>query len=193
MTYEMSGNPDTIYVDVNTATPGFALIIVFVVFLGVGVVCLLTFVSRWLGLRRYPGFSMDGGTVLRGVGALVCLAGCLASLGAYALSPSYRAEQAAQGERAVAAVRERYGLDAHCEFVPYNPFDDEDTSFGRLYIDADGRSWPTRVTRATYQSRYDHRDVTRSSDETFVVEVLTDSGYVPISDFARAHGGEVAY
>lgn len=193
MSYEMSGNPNTIYVDVNAASSSFAIVVVFCIFLAVGVVCLFSFVSRWLGLRRYPGFSMDGRTVLCGVGALACLVGCLLSLGAYALNPSYRAEQAAQGERAVAAVRERFGLDAHCEFVPYNPFDDEESSFGRLYIDADGRSWPTRVTRATYQSRYDHRNVTRSSDETFVIEVLTDSGYVPISDFARQQGLTPAY
>lgn len=189
MDYDMTGNLNTIYVDAYTASTGFAIITAFSICLFLAVWNGLNFLRRRRALRQsYPGFSLDAKTKRAGLIALGGFVGSLVCLVLFAVNPNYEAEQAHQGAAAVQAVQERFGLDARWEFAPYNPFDDQNDIIGNLYIEEDGREYPTRITAATYQTRSGGEDVTKSSDETFVIEVKTNSGYVPISDFAKQHG-----
>ena len=191
MSYELAGNANTIYVDANTASSGFAIVVVFSVFV---------FLAIWNGFalfRRdmtlcseYRGFAMDERTKRKGVFVGACILGALVCLGLYATNPQYESEQAQQGAAAVKAVEERFGLEAHWEFAPYNPFDDQNDLIGNLYIDEGGTTYPTRITQATWE---DSDGKTHSSSETFVIEVRSDGSYVPISEFARSVGKEPAY
>ena len=191
MDYSLSGNANTIYVDVNTASSGFIIVTVCCLFLFFAVWFGMSFLGRWRALRnQYPGFAMDTKTKRAGIIAITCALGVLVSLAVYALNPNYEAEQAKQGQAAIEAVQERFHLDARWEFAPYNPTDDQNDLIGNLYIEANGREYPTRITQATFEGAHGK---TRTSDETFVIEVLTDSGYVPISDFAREQGESPAY
>ena len=187
MSYDMAGNPNTIYVPVDTSSSGFAIVAVFSVFLFLAVWNGLKFWGRVRALRAsYPGFAMDAKTRSKGLFALGCLVASVACVGLYALNPNYAAEQEAQANVAIEAIADRFGLDARWELSPYNPLDGEDR-LGKIFIQADGQDYPTRITAATYQGRSDGEEVTRKSDATFVVEVQTSSGYVPISDFAKQH------
>ena len=133
---------------------------------------------------------MDERTKRKGVFVGACILGALVCLGLYATNPQYESEQAQQGAAAVKAVEERFGLEAHWEFAPYNPFDDQNDLIGNLYIDEGGTTYPTRITQATWE---DSDGKTHSSSETFVIEVRSDGSYVPISEFARSVGKEPAY
>lgn len=194
MDYDMTGNPNTIYVDANTTSSTFIIIAVFSVFLFLAVWNGINFLRRRRALRQsYPGFSLDAKTKRQAIVAVACLIASLACLVVYAVNPNYEADQAQQGATAVRAVQDRFGLDAHWEFAPYNPFDDQNDLLGNLYIDEGGQTYPTRITPATYQARSDGEEVTKSGNETFVIEVRTNSGYVPISDFAKQHGVRPRY
>ena len=191
MSYELAGNANTIYVDANTASSGFAIVVVFSVFVFLAVWNGFALFRRYLTLRsEYRGFAMDERTKRKGVFVGACILGALVCLGLYATNPQYESEQAQQGAAAVKAVEERFGLEAHWEFAPYNPFDDQNDLIGNLYIDEGGTTYPTRITQATWE---DSDGKTHSSSETFVIEVRSDGSYVPISEFARSVGKEPAY
>lgn len=191
MSYELAGNANTIYVDANTASSGFAIVVVFSVFVFLAVWNGFALFRRYLTLRsEYRGFAMDERTKRKGVFVGACILGALVCLGLYAMNPQYESEQAQQGAAAVKAVKERFGLESHWEFAPYNPFDDQNDLIGNLYIDEGGTTYPTRITQATWE---DGDGKTHSSSETFVTEVRSDGSYVPISEFARSVGKEPAY
>ena len=191
MDYSMSGNMNTIYVDLNTSSTSFAIVTVACIFLFLAVWNGLKFKDRWFALRHdYPGFAMDAKTKRAGILAIVGLVGALLGVAVYAVNPNYEAERAQQGAAGVEAVNERFGLDARWEFSPYTPFDGQTDLIGKLYIVADGGEYPTRITQATYEGAHGK---SRTSDETFVIEVLTDRGYIPISEFADEHGGNQRY
>ena len=191
MSYELAGNANTIYVDVNTASSGFAIVVVFSVFVFLAVWNGFALFRRCMTLHgEYQGFAMDERTKRKGVFVGACILGALVCLGLYAANPQYESEQAQQGAAAVKAVEERFGLEAHWEFAPYNPFDDQNDLIGNLYIDEGGTTYPTRITQATWE---DSDGKTHSSSETFVIEVRSDGSYVPISEFARSVGKEPAY
>ena len=191
MSYELAGNANTIYVDVNTASSGFAIVVVFSVFVFLAVWNGFALFRRCMTLHgEYQGFAMDERTKRKGVFVGACILGALVCLGLYATNPQYESEQAQQGAAAVKAVEERFGLEAHWEFAPYNPFDDQNDLIGNLYIDEGGTTYPTRITQATWE---DSDGKTHSSSETFVIEVRSDGSYVPISEFARSVGKEPAY
>lgn len=191
MSYELAGNANTIYVDVNTASSGFAIVVVFSVFVFLAIWNGFALFRRYMTLcSEYRGFAMDERTKRKGVFVGACILGALVCLGLYATNPQYESEQAQQGAAAVKAVEERFGLEAHWEFAPYNPFDDQNDLIGNLYIDEGGTTYPTRITQATWE---DSDGKTHSSSETFVIEVRSDGSYVPISEFARSVGKEPAY
>lgn len=191
MSYELAGNANTIYVDANTASSGFAIVVVFSVFVFLAVWNGFALFRRYLTLRsEYRGFAMDERTKRKGVFVGACILGALVCLGLYAMNPQHESEQAQQGAAAVKAVKERFGLESHWEFAPYNPFDDQNDLIGNLYIDEGGTTYPTRITQATWE---DSDGKTHSSSETFVIEVRSDGSYVPISEFARSVGKEPAY
>ena len=191
MSYELAGNANTIYVDVNTASSGFAIVVVFSVFVFLAVWNGFALFRRCMTLHgEYQGFAMDERTKRKGVFVGACILGALVCLGLYAANPQYESEQAQQGAAAVKAVEERFGLESHWEFAPYNPFDDQNDLIGNLYIDEGGTTYPTRITQATWE---DSDGKTHSSSETFVIEVRSDGSYVPISEFARSVGKEPAY
>ena len=191
MSYELAGNANTIYVDVNTASSGFAIVVVFSVFVFLAVWNGFALFRRCMTLHgEYQGFAMDERTKRKGVFVGACILGALVCLGLYATNPQYESEQAQQGAAAVKAVEERFGLEAHWEFAPYNPFDDQNDLIGNLYIDEGGTTYPTRITQATWE---DSDGKAHSSDETFVIEVRSGGSYVPISEFARSAGKEPAY
>lgn len=191
MSYELAGNANTIYVDANTASSGFAIVVVFSVFVFLAIWNGFALFRRYMTLcSEYRGFAMDERTKRKGVFVGACILGTLVCLGLYATNPQYESEQAQQGAAAVKAVEERFGLEAHWEFAPYNPFDDQNDLIGNLYIDEGGTTYPTRITQATWE---DSDGKTHSSSETFVIEVRSDGSYVPISEFARSVGKEPAY
>lgn len=191
MSYELAGNANTIYVDANTASSGFAIVVVFSVFVFLAIWNGFALFRRYMTLcSEYRGFAMDERTKRKGVFVGACILGALVCLGLYATNPQYESEQAQQGAAAVKAVEERFGLKAHWEFAPYNPFDDQNDLIGNLYIDEGGTTYPTRITQATWE---DSDGKTHSSSETFVIEVRSDGSYVPISEFARSVGKEPAY
>lgn len=191
MSYELAGNANTIYVDANTASSGFAIVVVFSVFVFLAIWNGFSLFRRYMTLcSEYRGFAMDERTKRKGVFVGACILGALVCLGLYATNPQYESEQAQQGAAAVKAVEERFGLEAHWEFAPYNPFDDQNDLIGNLYIDGGGTTYPTRITQATWE---DSDGKTHSSSETFVIEVRSDGSYVPISEFARSVGKEPAY
>ena len=191
MSYELAGNANTIYVDVNTASSGFAIVVVFSVFVFLAVWNGFALFRRCMTLHgEYQGFAMDERTKRKGVFVGACILGALVCLGLYAANPQYESEQAQQGAAAVKAVEERFGLESHWEFAPYNPFDDQNDLIGNLYIDEGSTTYPTRITQATWE---DGDGKTHSSSETFVIEVRSDGSYVPISEFARSVGKEPAY
>lgn len=191
MSYELAGSTNTIYVDVNTASSGFAIVAVSSVFaFSAARNGFALFRRRMTPRGEYRGFAMDERTRRRGVFVGACILGALVCLGLYATNPQYESEQAQQGAAAVKAVEERFGLEAHWEFAPYNPFDDQNDLIGNLYIDEGGTTYPTRITQATWE---DSDGKTHSSSETFVIEVRSDGSYVPISEFARSVGKEPAY
>ncbi len=80
----------------------------------------------------------------------------------------------------------RLALEAHWEFAPYNPFDDQNGLIGNLYVDEGGTTRPTRITQATWE---DSDGKTHSGSEAFVIGLLTNRGHIPISEFAEEHGG----
>lgn len=191
MSYELAGNANTIYVDANTASSGFAIVVVFSVFVFLAIWNGFALFRRYMTLcSEYRGFAMDERTKRKGVFVGACILGALVCLGLYATNPQYESEQAQQGAAAVKAVEERFGLEAHWEFAPYNPFDDQNDLIGNLYIDEGGTTYPTHITQATWE---DSDGKTHSSSETFVIEVRSDGSYVPISEFARSVGKEPAY
>lgn len=191
MSYELAGNANTIYVDANTASSGFAIVVVFSVFVFLAIWNGFALFRRYMTLcSEYRGFAMDERTKRKGVFVGACILGALVCLGLYATNPQYESEQAQQGAAAVKAVEERFGLEAHWEFAPYNPFDDQNDLIGNPYIDEGGTTYPTRITQATWE---DSDGKTHSSSETFVIEVRSDGSYVPISEFARSVGKEPAY
>lgn len=191
MSYELAGNANTIHVDANTASSGFAIVVVFSVFVFLAIWNGFALFRRYMTLcSEYRGFAMDERTKRKGVFVGACILGALVCLGLYATNPQYESEQAQQGAAAVKAVEERFGLEAHWEFAPYNPFDDQNDLIGNLYIDEGGTTYPTRITQATWE---DSDGKTHSSSETFVIEVRSDGSYVPISEFARSVGKEPAY
>ena len=191
MSYELAGNANTIYVDANTASSGFAIVVVFSVFVFLAIWNGFALFRRYMTLcSEYRGFAMDERTKRKGAFVGACILGALVCLGLYATNPQYESEQAQQGAAAVKAVEERFGLEAHWEFAPYNPFDDQNDLIGNLYIDEGGTTYPTRITQATWE---DSDGKTHSSSETFVIEVRSDGSYVPISEFARSVGKEPAY
>ena len=191
MSYELAGNANTIYVDANTASSGFAIVVVFSVFVFLAIWNGFALFRRYMTLcSEYRGFAMDERTKRKGVFVGACILGALVCLGLYATNPQYESEQAQRGAAAVKAVEERFGLEAHWEFAPYNPFDDQNDLIGNLYIDEGGTTYPTRITQATWE---DSDGKTHSSSETFVIEVRSDGSYVPISEFARSVGKEPAY
>ena len=107
-----------------------------------------------------------------------------------------RREPAVRGRAGTAGCRGgrggggRLALEAHWGFAPYDPSDDQNGLIGNLYIDGGGTTRPTRITQATWE---DGDGKTHSSSETFVIEVLTNRGYIPISEFAEEHGGGRRY
>ena len=68
MSYELAGNANTIYVDANTASSGFASVVVFSVFVFLAVWNGFALFRRYLTLRsEYRGFAMDERTKRKGV------------------------------------------------------------------------------------------------------------------------------
>ena len=187
MSYGLAGSANTICVDVNTASSGFAIVAVSSVFV---------FSAAWNGLapfRRhmtlrgeYRDFAMDERTRRRGVFEGACIPGALVCLGLYAANPRYEGERAQRGAAAVEAVGGRLALESHWEFAPYNPFDDQNDLIGNLYIDGGGTTRPTRITQATWE---DGDGKARSGSEAFVIGLLTNRGCIPISEFAEERGG----
>ncbi|WP_293816722.1 hypothetical protein [uncultured Parolsenella sp.] len=191
MSYGLAGSANTIYVDANTASSGFAIVAASSVLAFSAARNGLAPFRRHMTLRgEYRGFAMDERTKRKGVFVGACILGALVCLGLYAMNPRYEGERARQGAAAVKAVKERFGLESHWEFAPYNPFDDQNDLIGNLYIDEGGTTYPTRITQATWE---DGDGKTHSSSETFVIEVLTNRGYIPISEFAEEHGGGRRY
>lgn len=191
MSYELAGNANTIYVDANTASSGFAIVAASSVFAFSAARNGLALFRRRMTLRgEYRGFAMDERTKRKGVFVGARIPGALVCPGPYAANPRYEGERAQRGAAAVKAVKERFGLESHWEFAPYNPFDDQNDLIGNLYIDESGTTYPTRITQATWK---DGDGKTHSSSETFVIEVLTNRGYIPISEFAEEHGGGRRY
>lgn len=188
MSHALENNPDAIYVPVDLSTNSSAIILAFGVFLFFAILFGMSYLRRRATIRRrYPGMPSDGATRSRGMLALVCLIGTAVSLGLYIVNPTYRADQEQTAQAAITEIKQDFGLEAQWRYVPYNPFDQRNDRMGEINIVAGGRSYPTRIEPTTYESVYDHEPVTRESDETFTVEVLTDSGYVPISQFAQQH------
>ena len=150
MSYELAGNANTIYVDANTASSGFAIVVVFSVFVFLAVWNGFALFRRYLTLRsEYRGFAMDERTKRKGVFVGACILGALVCLGLYAMNPQHESEQAQQGAAAVKAVKERFGLEAHRGFVPYDPSDDQNGLIGNRHIDG-GRHDPPHAHHAGY-------------------------------------------
>lgn len=188
MSYGLAGSANTICVDVNTASSGFAIVAVFSV---------LAFLAVWNGFalfrRRmtprgeYRGFAMDERTRRRGVFVGACILGALVCLGLYATNPRYEGGRARQGAAAAKAVGGGcLALEAHWGFAPYNPSDDQNGLIGNLSIDEGGTTRATRIAQATWE---DGDGKTRSGSEAFVIGLLTNRGCIPISEFAEERGG----
>lgn len=191
MSYELSGNLDTIYVPVDTSSTGMVIVTVFCIALFLIIWNGLSFIHRFLAIRQeFPGMPLDAKTRRKGVTVLVCAIVCVASLAAYALNPLYRTEQEQSAQVAIADIQQRYHLNARWEYAPYNPFDDDSDRVGRLYIEANGRSYPTRISPTEYDNPSSYGPAKKQDLVTLVVEVLTDSGYVPISTFSRQVTGQ---
>ena len=187
MSYELAGNANTIYVDANTASSGFAIVAASSVLAFSAARNGFAPFRRHMTLRgEYRGFAMDERTKRKGVFVGACIPGALVCLGPYAMNPQYESEQAQQGAAAVKAVEERLALESHWESAPYNPFDDQNDLIGNLHIDEGGTTHPTRITQAAWE---DGDGKAHSGSEAFVIGLLTDCGCIPISEFAEEHGG----
>ena len=189
MSYELSNNPDTIYVPVDKFSPSMAIIVVACVFLLVALFNGMSFLRRVRALHN-AGLTWDRRTKTRGVATLIGAAGLVLAVVFYGYGPFFHAEQERNAQVAIEDIRDRYGLEARWEFSPYNPFFGQDqTRVGRLYVTVDGRDYHVRVSPTEYTvDSARHGTKVKKDQVVLACEVLTDQGYVPIHEFADQVG-----
>lgn len=191
MSYELSGNLDTIYVPYDKSSSGMIIATICCAALFLVIWNIIPFIHRFLAARQqFPGMPLDAKTRRKGVTTLVCSLVCVLSLAAYALNPNYQAEQEQAAQIAIQDIQDRFHLQARWKYAPYNPFDDDSDRVGKLYIEVNGRSYPTRISPTEYDNPTHYGPSKKKDFVMLVVEVLTNDGYVPISTFSRQVTGQ---
>lgn len=191
MSYELSGNLDTIYVPYDKSSSGMIIATIFCAALFLVIWNIIPFIHRFLAARQqFPGMPLDAKTRRKGVTTLACSLVCVLSLATYALNPNYQAEQEQAAQIAIQDIQDRFHLQARWKYAPYNPFDDDSDRVGKLYIEVNGRSYPTRISPTEYDNPSHYGPSKKKDFVMLVVEVLTNDGYVPISTFSRQVTGQ---
>ncbi|WP_154054187.1 hypothetical protein [Olsenella uli] len=187
MSYGLAGSANTIYVDANTASSGFAIVAASSVLAFSAARNGLAPFRRHMTLRgEYRGFAMDERTRRKGVFVGACILGALVCLGPYATNPRYEGERARQGAAAVEAVGGALPSRRTGGLCPTTPPTTRTASSATATSTGGGTTRPTRITRATWE---DGDGKAHSGSEAFVIGLLTDRGCIPISEFAEERGG----